>query len=921
MSDELSLAGRADDLRTLLDAADRARSGNSATIFLGGPAGVGKTALTVAMTRSLPDFATVTVSGVSTEQYLNYAAVNRLIRSMRTKWSDDAGRADAVPADSTIISAGGRLIAALDEHEEKPVALIIEDGHLLDRMSLQALGFMLLRTTHDQLLTVVNTEHPFETRQATGLTESVQGVTQIELSGLDLDATRTLLQALGVSHLSEAQVAGVAKWSRGNPLYITALARTADEQGRIPERFLAADVPPSLTDAIDAWCATFPPDARRVLDALAVLNTPVSERTLRDMLDSTTTASAIRALVGGGAAEWIVTPDREARLALVHPGQRQVLYASLPAAEQRALHRAAAGVLQPPQRWRHQVAALDGYDSNLAEQLGAAAATEEDSGDLSLAAQFELGVAAAAPDSGRREAATLRAVRLLVFSGQYEAALGRAPVVEEYAPSPARSEALGLLDQAAGHDASAAERLLDAREAFAARGRDDDAARASTELAALQRSIGLGTQSARSAQYAIARTSDPEIIGQAQADIAYGTALQDGPAAGLRQIRHLRDNPTDVPASDLDSLVCRGIFRGLSGDLSGGVNDLRFVYRRHSPRVTRRNHFESAVHAASGYFLLGEFDEARRTLALAFDDAQVSGRDVDFSSIHTMSASLYACQGKWQAAEADLQQANRVAQLTDFGGPDFHHRQAAATLDFIRQNWHGVVAELSRVLKDSANDGRARLYGLWFLPLLGVASTHVQNRTVAQEAAEALNGLEETGALPLVARCWLHGSILVAENDLVAAIRTFRDGLAVPAERGEPVLHRSILRCDLARTLAANGQHQEAQMHARAAEKVFAAMGAPPLAAWCRDVLQDQSASAEATAAERFWNELTDREKDTARLVGRGWTNKEIAAELFVSTKTVEYHLGNTYAKGALRNRMQLRDLMQTLAKTGRVIS
>ncbi|MET9671233.1 helix-turn-helix transcriptional regulator [Streptomyces sp. NPDC006475] len=68
-----------------------------------------------------------------------------------------------------------------------------------------------------------------------------------------------------------------------------------------------------------------------------------------------------------------------------------------------------------------------------------------------------------------------------------------------------------------------------------------------------------------------------------------------------------------------------------------------------------------------------------------------------------------------------------------------------------------------------------------------------------------------------------------------------------------------------------------------------------------------------AAGAERFWSELTDREKDTARLVARGRPNREIAGELYLSTKTVEYYLGKMYATGELRNRRQLRDLVQAL--------
>ncbi|MFD5989681.1 helix-turn-helix transcriptional regulator [Streptomyces cyaneofuscatus] len=58
-------------------------------------------------------------------------------------------------------------------------------------------------------------------------------------------------------------------------------------------------------------------------------------------------------------------------------------------------------------------------------------------------------------------------------------------------------------------------------------------------------------------------------------------------------------------------------------------------------------------------------------------------------------------------------------------------------------------------------------------------------------------------------------------------------------------------------------------------------------------------------------DELSDRERDIAGLVARGWTNREIAAELYISVKTVEYHLANIYARNGLEERRELRNVMQ----------
>lgn len=95
----------------------------------------------------------------------------------------------------------------------------------------------------------------------------------------------------------------------------------------------------------------------------------------------------------------------------------------------------------------------------------------------------------------------------------------------------------------------------------------------------------------------------------------------------------------------------------------------------------------------------------------------------------------------------------------------------------------------------------------------------------------------------------------------------------------------------------------------RAAERHYARMGAAPFLERCRD---DIAAAAAAPAARAAWlDALTARERDVALLVGRGWTNREIAAALFVTAKTVEYHLRNTYMKLGITTRHELRDLVQ----------
>ncbi|MEW2811132.1 AAA family ATPase [Streptomyces massasporeus] len=911
MTARSGMVGRGDELTRLLDIAERARRQEAQIVFLCGPAGIGKTALTAAFCRELPDFRILSVAGVPTERLIKYAAVNRMIQNARSGLPLDQRRVDLVPETSSVMAAGGALIDVLDDFRgDSPTALVIEDAHWVDAGSLQAIGFAVLRMMHDHLLSLVITEQVRRTKTDMGFTGSIRGISQLDLGGLSAQAVREYLAARGFPAVPESQLLRITRWSDGNPLYLKALL-AASEGGSPPDRPSLAEVPPSLAGAVREWSRSFPPAGRLLLDVLAVLDAPATVPLLQRMTHDENVLQHIDDLVTAGAVTWRDEAG-EPSLHLIHSGQRDALYSSLPLPERRRLHRAAAENVDPPRRWRHRVAALASYDAELAARLARDAERESAEGDLSLAAQYLLAVSAVSPDPDTRDAALLQAVRLLVVSGQYAPALAYASRVEAHPASPRKQEALGFLEYARGRDVSAAEHLRLAREAFA--GVDEEAAaRASGDLATLQRSLGLGEQSARSARYALARTSDPAIIGEARANIAYGAALSRGPAEGLRMLTHLRPNPADVAPADLDALVCRGTLRGLSGQLVQALSDLRVMARTSAPGLTRRTDFAARVHAASCHFLLGEWEEARRTLSLAFDEAQVSGRDVDFGVLHTMSATLYACRGRWEAMAADLNTAEEIARTTDFSAPSFHALQSGALAAFVRQDWPEAMTRLRRAQDDSANAGRVRLYGTWFLPLLGVACVRAGQLPRAEEALTTLEEIEPTGAMPVVARRWLLGNILHARGETHAAVRTYRDGLAEPPVGGEPLIHRSLLRCDLGRALTELGETGEAQSHLADAERAFRGLQARPWLEQCLALRDEGAEPGRAADAERFWNELTDREKDTARLVARGWTNREIAGELYLSTKTVEYYLGKMYAKGELRNRRQLRDLVQAL--------
>jgi DNA-binding NarL/FixJ family response regulator len=909
-----ALVGRTEHLHRLSERAEQAARGERQAVFLSGPVGIGKTAIVEAFRAGLSGFRQVRVAGTPGERLIEFAAVNRLLQVLR---GEQCGADDQVAADCTVLAAGGVLIAALDDFNGgRPMLLVVDDAHHLDAASLQTLGFVMLRMTGDRMLAVLNTEHAYETRRGMGFVRDQPGVTQIDVGGLTGAETRDFLTAMGIVSVSPSRLAVVHRWSAGNPLYLQALVRPAVPDGLLPENPAHGSVPPSLTHIVHDWARTFPADSTRVLEALAVLGAPADLPVLQCMTGSSTLPEDIEPLITGGAIAWVSTGSGSERIALIHQGQQDALYAGLPLSKRKRFHRAAAAALDPPERWRHQIAATETYDAALARQLGAAVHAELTQGEASRAAQYLLGISEVDPDAAARNAALLRAVRLLVASGQYQLALAQASRVLATAAGPERAEALGLLELARGRDAGAAEYLLTAWHGYA--GDEEDAGRAAMELSAVQISLGLARQAVQAAQSAVADSSDPSVIGQAQSVLTYASAMLSGPAEALLHLSHLRENPADASVHDLSSLAVRGVLRGLTGQLHAALGDLTVVSRRRSPdHLAQRGGFGAVIHAAACHILLGGWTEARRMLSLAFDEAQILGRETDFAMLHCFSAWLAGFQGRWSTAEEELAEAGSLAAVSDFSGPYYHLVQASAAVAFARQDWRGVIDPLARVIDEPAHRERARVYRLWSLPMLGVARARRGDADAADEMASVLEELAFHGAVAAVCAAWVRGNASAARHDLHAALRHLRDGLAVSSDGGEPMLHRALIRFDYGRLLIESGQGDEAARQLTQAAGALREMGAAPLEAQCVELLERTDSAVKASRAERFWAVLTDRERDVAKLVGQGWTNKEIAQELYVTTKTVEYHLRNIYGKGDVENRRQVRDLVQTLAPAG----
>jgi DNA-binding CsgD family transcriptional regulator len=275
----------------------------------------------------------------------------------------------------------------------------------------------------------------------------------------------------------------------------------------------------------------------------------------------------------------------------------------------------------------------------------------------------------------------------------------------------------------------------------------------------------------------------------------------------------------------------------------------------------------------------------------------------------------------WWAEAASLARAatpNRVLPIALAG------LTACAAL---RGDLDGAKAAMAEGQKFMPLDGEDRLGEAW----LHVASGQVEAaHVVLAEAAQVAraHGRLDSEALLLTDIARLGGAKEVAPR--LAEIATQCDGELAPArarlaaalatqdpeelQAAGDVLEA--LGCHLPAAEAAATASAAWRRAGRPQQAVAAAQQAADRGKHCQNartpLLGSDIAAPEPVEAPDVWSALSNREQDVARLVALGWTNREIASELYLSVKTVEYHLGNTFAKYGFANRRQLRDLLQS---------
>ena len=922
------IVGRGDELAAIASVAGDAATGRAWVVWIGGEAGSGKTALLRAALGALPQGFTILSAGA---EELAGDIPFHLARQLGA-----ATETAAFPAGLELLGVWGRA------QETGPAAVVVEDLHWADGESRLALLTAVRRLGHDRVLVLV-TSRP-EPAVADGW-ERVRfdpdRCLDIALGPLSAPEVAEMAARSGI-RLSAPAAQRLWRHAGGHPLYVrTLLSELPPEQLTAPGGELPA--PRSLALAAVAALAGLPPDARSLAAALAVLNQGVPLPVAAAVAGVGQPAQALDALVGTGFVIW----RQEGQLAFLqyaHPLYRAAVYADLAPTRRQELHRRAADLVGGEAALAHRVAAADSHDDALADQADQAARAEAAGQRSALAARYLLWAADLSSQPVAAQTRVLRAARLLLAAEQPGKAAELRPRIEASAPSALRSLVLGVLARHQG-EAGAAEQLLteaaelagDAADATSdpadatsdpadATGVPADAtgvrAEALAQLAFLYANSYRPPEAVAVAERALALAPEPAVERIALTAAVFGTAFLRGPQAGLdRLANRLPERAEDVTTGDVDLLIVRGSLGFWAGRLTAAIGDLRWALHlaRHGTALLLPL---AHLRLSQLLFEAGDWDEAlvhaHVVLSLG-PEQEVSWVEIEANG---NIACVLSSRGEWAAAEEHLAAALAGAAETEFPieikalvrvseamtarargdaaavigaigpmlGLGHAPRPAAATFRRIRQQGLGILwwPRLIEALLDTGDTGTA-------------ARQFDEFRAVVPERHPSL-------AITVLA---LQARLSAASGQPDQALAEFRQaaGLAGP---DHPLLDRALMHHAFGRLLQARGDRRGAVDELRAAHELLTGVGAAPYLA---RVEADLATAGMPVAVPRQASpvrqasplDLTGREADVVALVAKGMTNTEVAAELYVSTHTVEYHLRNVFAKLGISSRRELR--------------
>ncbi|MFG2133715.1 AAA family ATPase [Streptomyces sp. NPDC048751] len=903
--------GREEELGRMRDRLDAAAHGAPQVVVVDGPAGIGKTSLARCfLSGAAAGCRVVRASGEELETDLAYGLVAQLLPQLpeAAEMSREpalSGSDSGVPQDP--IAVGALLLDALGHLQDRaPVVLLIDDVHWADTPSLHALTFVLRRLRKDRVLALLLTRDVNDPRLPQGLHRIMHDDTTLGLTleGLGLSEIVALSAAVAPSALPRRAVARLREHTHGNPLHTKALLR------QFPADVLGGDAvlpaPRRYERLVTAQLARCGAPARRLVEAASVLgmSTP-----LHQVAQVGAVPDALDALAEAMRHELLEEDPAGAmpKVAFPHPLLRAAVYRGLDPAERSRLHQVAAARSDDQYAaLQHRVRAAGAPDDVLADELMGFAARQAAKGAWAQAASAATAAARLSTGSGPRERWLTQAVEYRLLAGDVSQAAEHEGTVRDMAPGAEQQYVLGHLALTTGRLEEARRRLAACWESCDATTGAETLRKAAEQMAWLCLIQGDAAGIVRWARRGL--------------DLPPGTRssfLRDSLAIGLaisgdydEGIRSLADVPLAGPRHSpehLDGLLARGMLRLWNGQLDEARRDLRETFSAH-----RRGGLPYAALVALGFltdaeYRAGLWDEAvahgTQAVSLAEDTDQISILAV----VHAFTALPLAGRGDLEAAETHARTAVRHAQVLGDVNDAAFAATALALVHSARGDDERAVAELTPFLSREIvhRSGLDEVGIVAWRPVLAESLIRLGRKDEALDvlvpyengAAERRRWLDQASA----ARC--RGLLEEAYGNREAADEAFRTGLH-HCERGEQCWEEALLHLSYGTFLRRAGRLRKAVAELQAAHRTFLRLQATPYLERCARELAVCGRTTRRPSGARAG--LTPQELTVAGLAMRGMSNREIARELVLSVKTIEYHLANAYAKLGITSRTGL---------------
>jgi DNA-binding CsgD family transcriptional regulator len=892
------LIGRDAEQVRIENVLDKARARRADVLVLRGEPGVGKTTLLEAAIQRATDFRILTSTAVQSERELPFAGVHALLQPLLGEIEGLPGPQAAALRSALAMgpSSEGNAFATYaavlgllaNTAASEPILVVVDDAQFLDRASSEALGFAFRRLRDEPIAVLIGL------RTEERSTFDVDGLPAIGIDPLRGTDAVALLESAAPDIAADVQ-RRILELARGNPLALVELPRLLASDS-VGSAGLQGDLPRTsalLSRAFGRRIEALADPAR-----LAVVVAAAEEEGRVDTVVRACRSLGVQASDLEAAEAVGILRMRGDRLEFRHPLVRAVAYADASPAVRRGAHRALADVLEgdaAKDRWAwHSALASVEPDDTIAGAL-------EDMGRRALvaspgAAQAAFEEAARMSGSpGDRSRRLFGAARAAEVSGSLAAAEALAESAGALASDDLHAaEVAHLVGRVRARlgDASAVDTLTDA----AGRAAAVDPERAALMFAeavdvAVETDFGRAESIARSAwQLAWPRGGKTEQL----VTLRYADTLGyrgDARATELwRRVGELAsaDDPERL------RLAAEGLFSA-GDDAEASEVATRAVALARS---------RSALNVLTQSLEFLALSEARRGRLQAGLDAITEGLEL-LSALRQPREELYACGvAAWIAGSLGLEARCRehVRRSIEIGQLLGQPIRTGAALGILELSLGHASAAAESLLERAGEIGE-RLEGNAFAPR-PIVPTLVEALVRAGRRADAIAFLPpfeaaaERSERPLVIAYAKRIRALVDDSTegLAAAVGLFADAHN-RYEQGRTELL-------LGEALRRERQRGAARRALRAAVEGFDGVGA---SGWADRARAELAATGETVRREQIaTNELTPQERVVARLVTQGFTNKQIAEQLFLSPNTIETHLRHIFQKADVRTRTQL---------------